>query len=173
MKTCPTLTVRKRSFVTLYAALAALLVSALPCAAAPGLFMKLHGVDAWSSLTGASSEMRAPTATEPVAVSGIRITKLPDRASPLLLQTCGAGTVIPRVTLAWQDAAGTVFRITLENALVSSIQTSRPADAPAPASSLTPRAGQPTLAFSKLLCLQKRVATRVLLDADHGFMSRL
>ncbi len=132
MKTRLTPTVRKHPFAAACAAILALLPLALPCAAAPGLFMKLQGVEAWSALTGASSEMKAPTATEPVAASGFRVTKHPDKTSPLLLKACGAGAVLPRVTLAWQDAAGTVFRITLENALVTSFTTSLPADGPAP-----------------------------------------
>jgi type VI protein secretion system component Hcp len=109
-----------RRLVAVIAVCAAILLPVSSSAAAPGVFMKLDGVETWSELIGASSNVKAPTPNEPVVVPGLQISKRPDKTSPLLLQACGAGTVIKRVTLAWRDAGGTVYRITLEDVLVSS-----------------------------------------------------
>ncbi len=98
-----------------------------PCSGAAGVYMKLDGVEAWSVLTGASSDLKAATPEEPAVTSGLRLTKRPDQTSPLLLKACGTGAPVRRLTLAWRDAAGTVFRITLENVFVTSFsaQTDR------------------------------------------------
>jgi type VI protein secretion system component Hcp len=82
--------------------------------------MKLDGHEEWSQLTSAVSDVKAATATEPLVRPGVRISKPTDRSSPALLQACGDGSLIKRVTLAWRDADGLVFRITLENARVLS-----------------------------------------------------
>lgn len=124
MNTCSPSNAQAHPFIAVCGAFLALLLLTIPCAAAPGVFMKLSGSETWSTLTGASSETKAPTATEPLVVSGFRIHKNPDKISPLLLQACGGGTAFPRVTLAWRDAAGTVFRVTLENVLITSFSTS-------------------------------------------------
>jgi type VI protein secretion system component Hcp len=112
-----------RRLITEAAAIVAVLAPAMPCAAAPDVFMKLDGAETWSELAGAASEVKAPTAAEPVVTPGVRISKRSDSASPRLLQACGDGSVINRVTLAWRNAAGCVFRITLGNARVRSFRT--------------------------------------------------
>lgn len=102
------------------AALVVILGLASPSAAAPGVFMKVDGVETWSTLTGASSDMQGPTTAQPVVTPGMQFSKRPDKSSPLLLQACGAGTPIKRVTFAWRDHDGTSYRVTLEDVLVSS-----------------------------------------------------
>jgi type VI protein secretion system component Hcp len=115
--------------------LAALLLLAAvtaPCDAAAAVFMKLDGVEKWSALTGAVSEVKAATEAEPAVTPALRITKHPDQTSPLLLKSCGEGAPLRRLTLAWRDAAGTVFRITLENVLVTSFIIKMDKAAPQP-----------------------------------------
>src|SRR5436190_22489484 len=101
------------------AALAVILGLASPCTAAPGVFMKVDGVETWSTLIDASSDIKGPTDVQPVVTPGMIVTKLPDKTSPLLLQACGAGTPIKRVTFAWRDNDGTCYRVTLEDVMVS------------------------------------------------------
>jgi type VI protein secretion system component Hcp len=105
------------------AALMLLAAGAAPGSATAAVFMKLDGVENWSALTGAASEVKAATDTEPAVTSALRISKYPDQTSPLLLKACGTGAPLRRLTLAWRDAAGTVFRITLENVNVTAFAT--------------------------------------------------
>ena len=105
-----------RGPLTLFAAFIAL---TLPCLAPP--YIKYEGIDATLKLSSVASGLHAATAEMP-AISTLRFTKAPDRASPFLLEACGSGAVIKRVTIGWQDAAGTVFRITLQDLIVSSFK---------------------------------------------------
>ena len=95
--------------LTLFAVFIAL---TLPCPAPP--YIKYEGIDSTLKLSSVASSLHAATAEVP-AFSTLEFTKAPDKASPFLLQACGSGEVIKRVTIGWQDAAGTVFRITLED----------------------------------------------------------
>ncbi len=52
-----------------------------------------------------------------------------DKASPLLMKTCGDGTGLGRVTIAWVDAAA-LFRVSFGDVLISSFQQSAPEGQP-------------------------------------------
>ena len=103
----------------LLASLAAFIVLTQTCPAPP--YIKFDGIDGSLALTSVHSSLRAASAGMP-ATSSLQFTKAPDKASPFLLQACGSGEVIKRVTIGWQDAAGTVFRITLGDLTVSSFK---------------------------------------------------
>jgi type VI protein secretion system component Hcp len=90
-----------------------------------GVFMKVEGVEAWLPVAAASSEFRPATASAPAATTVVRVAKFADQGTPILVQACGGGAVVKRVTLAWRDNDGTRFRITLDGVSVESMSVTR------------------------------------------------
>ena len=90
--------------------------------AASGLFLTLDGTGRWVELTQARLHLGRGAAHEPVPPLQLHLEKATDATSPLLLEHCGKGTPIPRVTVIRRDASGLQLRISLENALVRRLE---------------------------------------------------
>jgi type VI secretion system secreted protein Hcp len=80
------------------------------------------------------------TQTPPPSFSDLTVTKLLDRASPLLLLACAQGTNIPSATLTAVEPAGATnriyYQIVLSNVLVTSVSQSGGGDRPTESVSL-------------------------------------
>ena len=107
---------------------AAFLAFMSPAAAA--IYIKMEGIPGeitggrfkgWSEIT------RASTSTIPSAVVGAApdisysITKVLDRASPLLFLRCASGIVVPRITLLWESEGGVAYRVRCDNVRITGI----------------------------------------------------
>jgi type VI protein secretion system component Hcp len=101
--------------------LAAMAGASTAVRAASGVFMKVEGVEAWLAVTSATSEFLPATASAPAATTVVRVSKFADQSTPVLLQACGGGALVQRVTLAWRDDEGTRFRITMDGVSVESV----------------------------------------------------
>ncbi len=99
-----------------------------------GLSLTFDGTGRWIELTRAALHLDPGAPRDPISPLKLHLEKPTDATSPLLLEQCGKGTPIRRVTVIRQDASGLQLRITLENAQVRRLELS----------SETPETGLPT-----------------------------
>ena len=104
--------------------LAGWLVSSGLSHAESGLSLTIDGTGRWMELTRAALQLDPGAPTQPTSPLKLHLEKPTDATSPLLLDHCGKGTPIRRVTVIRQDASGLQLRITLENAQVRRLELS-------------------------------------------------
>lgn len=98
-----------------------------------GLLLKLQGTGRWVELTGAALHLGPRAAGEPASPLRLELEKPSDATSPVLLEHCGNGTPIRRVTVIRRDPSGLQLRITLEDAHVRRFELrSEPPEVPLP-----------------------------------------
>jgi hypothetical protein len=102
------------------------------------LLLKLDGAGRWVELTQARLRQDPGAIREPAWPLQLHLEKPTDATSPLLLQHCGNGTPIRRVTVIRRDASGLQLRITLEDAQVRRLEVgSGTAENPLPTDQIT------------------------------------
>lgn len=102
------------------------------------MYMKIEGIDGevadgrfakWSEVIGVGSKAERPAATTdppPPPTFEFVVRKVMDKSSPLLMKRCAEGVAMGRVALIYEEGGKVVYRVVLEDVLISSFRQEVP-----------------------------------------------
>lgn len=127
---------RRRGFRSVWAV--ASMWVALALSGWAGVYMKIEGVDGevadgpfakWSQVVGVGSKTERPVATTdppPPPTFEFVVRKRVDKSSPVLLTRCAEGVAVGRVALIYEEGGKVMYRVVLEDVLISSFRQGVP-----------------------------------------------